>query len=85
MAKETSEIGEVMAWLICGLNAWANITTTEQWDRRDVPPDGCLHGHSIKATNAVWRHYSGQRQTTDAERCDAEGMAGQADVLRAHS
>ena len=28
-AKETAEIGEVMAWLVCGVNARANITTTD--------------------------------------------------------
>ena len=48
-------------------------------------PDGFLYGHSSKATSVVWRHRCGQRQTTDAEQCDMEGMAGQADVLRAHS
>ena len=70
---------------MCDVNARANITTMKQWDRQDVPPDGCLHGHSSKPTIAVWRHRCGQRQITDAERCDAEGMMGQADVLRAHS
>ena len=80
-----SGAGEVMAWLVCGVNARANITTMEQRDRQDIPPDGYQHGHSSKATNVVWRHCCGQRQKTDTERCDAEGMAGQADVLRAHS
>ena len=70
---------------MCDVNARANITTMKQWDRQDVPPDGCLHGHSSKAMNVVWRHCCGQRQTTDTERCDMEGMAGQADVLRAHN
>ena len=84
-SKETVETGEVMAWLICGVNARASITTIEQQDRRDVPPDGCLHSHSSKVMGVVWHHRCRQCQTTNVERCDVEGMMVQADVLRAHS
>jgi len=62
-----------------------HITTTKQRDKRDIFPRRLPARPQQQATNAVWRHGCGHRQTTDAERCDAEGMTGQADVLRAHS
>ena len=85
---ETAEAGgscHGLAWSIYGVNATSQHTTTGTAGQAGRAPDGCLHDHYGKATSAVWCHRSEQRQTNDAVRCDTEGMAEQADVLRASS
>jgi len=85
---ETAEAGgscHGLAWSVCGVNAMSQHTTMGTMGQAGHAPDGCLHGHYSKATSVVWLHRGGQRQTNDAVRCDAEGMAEQADILRATS
>ena len=75
-----SGAGEVMAWLICGVNARANSTTTGQWDRRVI----CT---ATAARRRAWYGAvaSGSARQKRQRDIDAEVTAGQAVAQRTSS